>query len=84
MIFLALTCYEVSKVPAIVMVDGLEILDELLYHRLLHHAVLAPELGPQHHLAAALRPKLLQEPSLQHGPDSEREIEDCGLKCSPL
>ena len=39
--FVSLTCYEVSKVPAIVMVYGLEILDKLFHNGLHHHAVLA-------------------------------------------
>ena len=77
---MSLTCYEVSKVPAIVMVDGLEILDKLLHHGLHHYAVLAFGLCPQHHPAAALSSKLLEEPTLQRRPQPVREIEYRGLK----
>ena len=54
-----LTCNIVRKVPAIVMMDGLEILYELLDHGLYHHPIVILGLRVQHHLAPPVRAKLL-------------------------
>ena len=77
---MSLTCYEVSIVPAIVVVDGLKVLDELLHHGLHHHAVLALGLRPEQHSTAPLCSELIQEAALERCPYPVREIEDRGLK----
>ena len=44
------TCDKVDKVPGVVMEYGLEVLDELLDHRLHHHTVVVTALHTDHHL----------------------------------